>query len=148
MISEAEELFTTGKKLDIKIELLTDSKAEKYINKSLNLFSPFKVTGHLGIGHNSIDLPIDKWEFSYMEHLDKEGGYIFFDQMKSMYKHTVVKIEDIRLLGKILENSFGMEYFLTNEKTDFLIAVNWYVIEVAGTAKKRLGKLLVDTGMT
>lgn len=138
MISEAEELLTIGKELDIKIELLTDSKAEKYIDRSLKLFNPFKVTGHLGIGHDSFNLSIDKWEFSYMKHLDEESGYIFFDQKSNLYKHTVVKIENIRLLGEILEKSFGMEYFLTNEKTDFLIAVNWYVIEVSGTAKKRL----------
>lgn len=69
----------------------------------------------------------------------------FFEQNKVLNKKIVVKIEDLRLLGKILENSFGMEYFLTNEKMDFLIAVNWYVIEVSGTAKTKLKKLFVDT---
>lgn len=141
MLLEAKELLEIGKELDIKIELLTDSEAEKYISKSLNVFSPFKVTGHLGIGHNSFNLPIDKWEFSYMEYLCEESGYIFFGQRSNLYKNTVVKIENLRLLGRILEKSFGIEYFLTNEKTDFLIAVNWYVIEVSGTAQKMLEKL-------
>lgn len=141
MLLEAKELLAIGKELDIKIELLTDSEAEKYINKSLNVFTPFKVIGHLGIGHNSFNLPIDKWEFAYMEYLCEESGYIFFEQRNNLYKNTVVKIENLKLLGRILEKSFGMEYFLTNEKTDFLIAVNWYVIEVSGTAQKRLEKL-------
>lgn len=39
-----------------------------------------------------------------------------------------------KLIGDLMENSFGMEYFVSNEKLDFLIAVNWYAIEVAGSA--------------
>lgn len=41
-----------------------------------------------------------------------------------------------------MENSFGMEYFVSNEKTDFLIAVNWYVIQIAGSAINDLNKLI------
>lgn len=45
-------------------------------------------------------------------------------------------IRNARLIGRLMVNSFGMEYFVSNEKVDFLIAVNWYVIEVAGDAQK------------
>lgn len=142
MLSEGAELLTVGKNLGITIDLLTGEKAKICINNVLNLFTPFKIIGHVGIGSDSLKLPIGKWEFSYMEYLNKEQGYIFFEQNNKLQKETVIKIEDLRTLGKILEKSFGMEYFLTNKKMDFLIAVNWYVIEVVGTAEKRLEKLL------
>ena len=45
-------------------------------------------------------------------------------------------IKNAKLIGRLMENSFGMEYFVSNEKVNFLIAVNWYVIEVAGDARK------------
>ncbi len=141
MISaEANELLEVGKRLDIKVEVLPDNEAQTYISQILERFKPFKVTGHVGIGHDSFCLGIDAWEFSYMEYLPKGSGYIFFDQGRSMNQRTVVKIEDLRLLGRILEDSFGMEYFVANETADFLIAVNWYVVEISG-AEKALGRL-------
>lgn len=144
MITQANELLDIGNALHIKVQLLTDEEGKEHIHKALDLWKPFKTTGHLGIGHDTIHLPIDMWEFSYMEYLCQESGYVFFEQTTDLYKKTVVKIQDIRALGKILEKEFGMEYFLTNEKMDFLIAVNWYTIEVCGAAKRRLEKLLVD----
>lgn len=141
VVEEAEELLNIGEKLNIKIELLMDDDAEEFINRTLNRFKPFKISGHLGIGNSSFKLPIDTLEFSYMKYLREECGYIFWGQESRQRKKTVVRIKNIRLLGKILENSFGMEYFLTNEKVDFLIAVNWYVIEFTGTAKDYLEKL-------
>jgi hypothetical protein len=50
-------------------------------------------------------------------------------------------IKDAKLIGNLMESSYGMEYFVSNEKADFLIAVNWYVIEVAGSAIESLTKL-------
>lgn len=137
---EANELIEVGERLNIKIELLPDNEAKKYIDQVLERFRPFKVTGHIGIGHDSFCLGIDAWEFSYMEYLPKGSGYLFFDQGDSMSQRTVVKIEDLTRLGRILENSFGMEYFVANEAVDFLIAVNWYVVEISGAAKA-LGRL-------
>lgn len=132
MIAEAEEIITIGKKLNIKVGLLAKDEAESCIQKTLNLFMPFKINGHLGIGHDSIELPIDEWEFSYMKYLSQEIGYIFFSQGNRLSSRTVVKIDNLQELGKILEESFGMEYFLTNKNADFLIAVNWYVVEISG----------------
>lgn len=136
MIAEAEEIITISKKIGVKVELLADGEAKLFIQKALELFSPFKNTGHLGIGHDSFVIPITKWEYSYMDYLCQEKGYIFFPQRNLLSKKTVVRIEDLRMLGKILEESFGMEYFLTNRYMDFLIAVNWYAIEVTGTMEK------------
>ena len=132
MIAEAEEIITVGKKLNIKTELLADDEAERFIQRTLDLFTPFRTTGHLGIGYDYITLPIDNWEFSYMEYLSQESGYIFFSQNNRLSGRTVVKIDNLQELGKILDESFGMEYFLTNKNADFLIAVNWYVVEISG----------------
>lgn len=131
-MAEAEEIITVGKKLNIKAELLADDEAKSFIQRTLDLFTPFRTTGHLGIGHDSFTLPIDKWEVSYMEYLSQESGYIFFSQGSRLSGRTVVKIENLQELGKILDESFGMEYFLTNKNADFLIAVNWYVVEISG----------------
>lgn len=132
MIAEADEIITVDKKLNIKAELLADDEAKSFIQRTLDLFTPFRTTGHLGIGHDSFTLPIDKWEVSYMEYLSQESGYIFFSQKNRLSGRTVVKIENLQELGKILEESFGMEYFLTNKNADLLIAVNWYVVEISG----------------
>lgn len=142
IISEVEELLAVGEELGIDVELLNEKNAEDCIKALLNSFAPFKTTGHLGINNDSVKLPLDKWEYTYMEHLSKEVGYVFFEQSSNLSKKTVIKINDIRLLGKILEKSFGMEYFLTNEGKDFLIAVNWYVVEIAGDVKVKFKELL------
>jgi hypothetical protein len=49
---------------------------------------------------------------------------------------------DAKLEGQLMANSYGMEYFVSNERADFLISVNWYVINVAGTAIDSLQKLI------
>lgn len=50
-------------------------------------------------------------------------------------------IEDVRFLCRILEESFGMEYFLVDEDFTYLIALNWYVIEGAGKAVNLLSNI-------
>lgn len=140
MIQEAEELLSVGSELGIKIEILDDYEANMCIHNALEKFKPFKITNHIGIGHDSFCLPIDEWEFSYTKYLPKESGYIFFEQSSILSRKTVIKIDDINLFGKVIENSFGMEYFLTNKNSDFLIAVNWYVVEVAGKIEKNIFK--------
>lgn len=142
VIREAEELIEIGKGMSIDIKLLEQNDAEKIIRTTLEKFTPFKLTGHLGIGNDSIELPIDKWEFSYMDYLPEEKGYIFFEQTNDLKRKTVIEIGNIRLLGKILENSSGVEYFLTNQKADFLIAANWYFVEIAGDIKEGMIHLL------
>lgn len=135
--SEAKEFIETANRLNIEVELLNKEDSQKYIEKVLNSFKPFRVTGHLGIGDNSISISLDENEFSYSENLDQESGYVFFEQYNSQGKTTVIKIVDVRKLGEIIADSFGMEYFLSNEKIDYLIAVNWYVVEISGTAKEK-----------
>lgn len=79
-------------------------------------------------------------EFSYSEYLESEPAYIFFDQ-EGRDRNSVVVVKDTKLIGLLMENSYGMEYFVSNEKADFLIAVNWYVVEAAGSAVESLNEL-------
>ncbi|RAV02766.1 hypothetical protein DQG13_08955 [Paenibacillus sp. YN15] len=103
-------------------------------------FTPFKTAGHLAIGADSHAISLEKYEFSYSKYLNSEPAFIFFDQ-EGLDRNTVVVVKDAKLAGDLMENSFGMEYFLSNEKLDYLIAVNWYVIEVAGSVAPLLTNL-------
>lgn len=47
-------------------------------------------------------------------------------------------MDNIKNICDMMSESFGMEYFLFNEQFDYLIAVNWYVIELTDGAKKYL----------
>ena len=137
-VQEAIELVSIGREMGINIKILPENESKNIIDTAMKRFRPYKREGHLGIGGNSVTLPINDWEYSYMEYLPKGVGLIFFEQKNLLNGKTVVKISDLRLLGKILKESFGMEYFLTNEKINFLIAVNWYVVEAAGIVQKDL----------
>lgn len=49
-----------------------------------------------------------------------------------MNKDVVVIIEDARNISRLMENSSGMEYFISDKDISFLISVNWYSIEYVG----------------
>jgi hypothetical protein len=135
-----QELAEVGKNLGIEVVILDEKDSKQYINRVIDIFTPFKITGHLSIGKETLTIPLEGNEFSYSKYLKSEPAYIFFDQ-ESGDRNTVVVVKDAKLVGELMENSYGMEYFVSNEKSDFLIAVNWYVIEVAGSAIESLNKL-------
>jgi hypothetical protein len=134
------ELTQTSNNIGIDVVILDENDSKQYIKKVINIFKPFKTTGHLSIGNETLTIPLEGNEFSYSKHLESEPAYIFFDQ-ESRDRNSVVVIKDVKLIGNLMENSYGMEYFVSNKKADFLIAVNWYVIEVAGSAIESLTKL-------
>ncbi|CAG7659206.1 hypothetical protein ACFQI7_37700 [Paenibacillus allorhizosphaerae] len=137
----ARELTQTGGNLGIDTVLLKELESKQYIKKVLEVFKPYKTTGHLSIGaEESLIIPLKGNEFSFSSYLKSEPAYICFDQ-EGRDKNTVVVINDAKLIGQLMQNSYGMEYFVSNEKADFLIAINWYVIEVAGTAIDSLEKI-------
>ena len=53
----------------------------------------------------------------------------------------VAVVDNASKIGEIMNNCYGMEYFITNLAQNYLIAVNWYVIEVTGTAVELLKAL-------
>lgn len=131
-MSYVNELLSVGKQLEIDVDELSKDESKKIISEAIKKFNPYKTSGHLAIDiENSISLPIDMYEFKYSQYLPKGKGYVFFDQNHED-KERVFVIKDIRKICSIMEESFGMEYFVVDEKMDYLIASNWYVIEVLG----------------
>lgn len=135
------EILRVSNQLDIKVTLVEEDKSKLVINKVMQVFTPQKITGHLAISNDEvITFPVEDYEFIYSNSLPKSKGYIFFDQ-QSETEGQVVMIEDVRFLCRILEESFGMEYFLVDEDFTYLIALNWYVIEGAGKAVNLLSNI-------
>ncbi|OCA69172.1 hypothetical protein BBI01_17315 [Chryseobacterium artocarpi] len=111
------------------------------------VFKTFKVlkkSGHLAINSSdAISIPAEKNEYTYSANLDSEPVYIFFDQ-ENNDRNQVVLIEDGRRMGAIMENSFGIEYFITNVNFNYLLAINWYSIEGVGSAVNWMKNLIEE----
>lgn len=137
----AAEALRVVKDAGLNARLLPKPVARCYIKRVTDRFSPHKLSGHLAIQVDSVSVPLEPYEFSYPKYLDHEPIYMFFDQ-SGIDKDNVVVIKNGRALGEALSHSFGMEYFLSNKNIEFLLAVNWYVIEGAGTAKKWINGLI------
>ena len=132
-MNNSEEIIAASEELGIVGYVMPEVEGVNYIRFVLDRYKPHKTSGHLSIYYNSVSLPLEEHEFTYSKHLDNEPVSIFFDQ-EGTEANKVVVIEQGKRLGEIFENSYGMEYFVSNKKADYLLAVNWYVIEGAGTA--------------
>lgn len=135
-MSKSEEIIEVSRELGVACDLMEEKQAVNYIPKVLEKFKPFKVTGHLQIGDNAISLPIEENEFSYSKKLDSEMACMFFEQNFSE-RNVVLMIENAKLVCHVMENCSGIEYFLSNDRIEYLIAVNWYSVHVAGTVRGR-----------
>jgi hypothetical protein len=140
LMKHIDALLQAAQELEIPISELSKSEAENHIHSVIKKYCPVKTTGHLSLGHNSVSLSIDKYEFLYSEILPSEPAYIFFEQ-DGRNKNSVAIINDAKQLCRVMENTYGMEYFVTNKHADYLIAVNWYVVEVGGSAIEWLEKI-------
>ncbi|MCP8466228.1 hypothetical protein NK553_19930 [Pseudomonas sp. ZM23] len=129
--SKAKELFRSATELSIDAEIITDEIARNYIKKVFEKYKPGKTSGHFSISSSARRIPTDEYESSFSRNLKEEKAYVFFEQ-NQIDKNTVFIISDARELSKVIENSFGMEYFISNQETSYLIAVNWYSIEYTG----------------
>ncbi len=135
-----QELLQVGQQLGIHITTLDQQQAQHYIERVLARYKPDQTSNHLLIGDGALTLPLEPHEFTYSEMLEQEPVYMFFDQ-EGMDRQQVAVIQDAHIVGKLMENAFGMEYFLSNEQAEFLIAVNWYTIQAVGTAISYLTRL-------
>jgi hypothetical protein len=133
----AQELIRVGNAVSIELDVWDENEAKPFIKRVINIYKPFKITGHLAIGGESLIIPLEGNEYSYSSRLSSEPAYIFFDQ-ESRDRHTVVAVKDAKSVGELMKNSYGMEYFVTNETSSYLIAVNWYGIEIVGSAVENL----------
>ncbi len=138
------ELEKVCRELGIGCRILFKEESVNIIKKVFDKYKVGKKSGHLAIQFDSISIPLNGNEFTYSSHLNNEPIYVFFDQ-ENNNRNEVILIDSSQRLGEIMENSFGMEYFVTNKKFSYLIAINWYVIEGAGIAKDWM-KGLVGNG--
>ncbi|WP_176701759.1 hypothetical protein [Gilliamella sp. wkB112] len=129
--SYANALIESASELDIKLNFITHMDACNYIDQVLKKYMPWRIEGHLAIGDNAKRLSTDDYEFKFSLCLDNKPGYIFFEQ-NTINKDVVVIIEDARNISKLMENSSGMEYFISDKDISYLISVNWYSIEYVG----------------
>jgi hypothetical protein len=135
-----EELLRSSQELGIASRLLPENEGAEYIRLVLERYKPLKTKGHLSIYHDSVSVPLEEHEFTYTTYLGCEAAFVFFEQSWPD-KNMVVVIEDGSRLGAVLDNCYGLEYFVSNDKMEYFLAVNWYVIEGAGSAIEWLKKL-------
>lgn len=64
-------------------------------------------------------------------------GLYFFD-LESKDRNNIFIFNNVQDICDVMSESFGMEYFLFDEYFNYLIVVNWYVIELTDGAKKYL----------
>ncbi|MBJ9295401.1 hypothetical protein GHT40_13970 [Citrobacter werkmanii] len=129
--SHARELLSVADNTGIDIMLLTEEMAIKYIQFILDKYKPWKIEGHLSIGGSVSKLSTEDNEFIFSLSMDNVPAFIFFEQ-NYINKNNVLMISDASKISQLMENSHGMEYFISNEIGSYLIAVNWYSIEFTG----------------
>ena len=125
------ELKSNADKIGLNYSIIKGVEAEKLISKIFKKFDPLRTSGHLAISDNSKIISLEENEFTYTLAIKKQKGYLFFDQ-EGVDRNLVLEVENVQRVGELMEESFGIEYFLSNSDLSFLIAVNWYVIEVSG----------------
>lgn len=131
-MSHAEELKNGAEQLGLQYELLTGEVAAAIIEACYLKFEPFRRQGHLGIMHKkSIKFKLSEHEYTFSEQLNDEPLLVFFEQTRENID-VVFKLFKGQFFSRLLEECYGMEYFLTNMHVDYLIAVNWYTIEIVG----------------
>ncbi|MBY5969686.1 hypothetical protein [Halomonas denitrificans] len=130
-LSHAKEVLRAANEIDVRATVLSKEEAEDIINHAINKFCPTKLTGHLSIGGNANSILTEKYEFSFSKKLEEKPAFIFFEQ-NDQQKNLVISIDNARFLSPLMENCYGMEYFVTDQDFSYLIAVNWYAIEFVG----------------
>lgn len=62
-------------------------------------------------------------------------AFVFFEK-SVINRRDVVVFEDARSVSSLMENSHGMEYFISDAVLSYLVTVNWYSIEYVGVELK------------
>lgn len=130
-LSHAKELMSVADKLKIEVALFTEIEAENYILFILDKYKPWKTEGHLSIGDTTSKLSTEDNEFTFSLSMDDSPAFIFFEQ-NYINKNNVLEIKNAKEISRLMENTHGMEYFISNKSGSYLISVNWYSIEFTG----------------
>ncbi|MCU7612970.1 hypothetical protein N0B16_00815 [Chryseobacterium sp. GMJ5] len=127
---DIKELEEAAKKLSLEYSIIEGETAQKFIQDTINLFKPFRVTGHLGIGsEKSIILSTEGNEFNFSEKYVLGTAYVFFEQ-NYYNKNQIFVLQEGKFFSQLLLECSQLEYFITDNSHSFLISVNWYAIEI------------------
>ncbi|ENA0608833.1 hypothetical protein ABFP30_000493 [Enterobacter bugandensis] len=129
--SHAKELISVAEKIGIKISVMVGEDAEEYISFILKKYKPWKKEGHLSISGDISSLSTDENEFTFSLSMKHIPAFLFFEQ-NFINKNTVILIDNASEISTLMQNSHGMEYFISDENGTYLIAINWYSIEFTG----------------
>jgi len=126
-----KELEEAAEKLFLEYSIVEGEMANEFIQATFNKFKPFKVTGHLSIGSEfSEEMSTDEHEFTFSEKYLSGPVYVFFEQ-DYYNKNQIFVLKEGRHFSKLMQECYGMKYFITDEEKKILISVNWYIIEIA-----------------
>lgn len=130
-LSSAIYVLENARALGVEVILLPESTSHNLIKEVFEKFKPWKTTGHLQLGGECAKIPTDEHEGTFTNHLREEKAYLFFEQ-NYINKNIVLCFSDVRKISLVIKECPGMEYFITNEILSYLVAVNWYTIEISG----------------
>lgn len=125
-----KELEAAAKKLFLEYSIIEGDRASRFIQMTLNKFKVSKITGHLSIDSEvSKKISTDEHEFTFSKEYLSDAVYVFFEQ-DHYNKNQIFILKEGTLFSQLIQECYGMEYFITDEKNSFLISVNWYIIEI------------------
>ncbi|WP_156957943.1 hypothetical protein [Paracidovorax oryzae] len=131
--NKISELLDACSILNVPAKIISAENFESKKNEIFKKYHPEQTVNHYSIGGDSIVLPTEEYEFSLFENFPDINILLFFG---SDSKEDCLSIESLSSLSKIMENCYGMEYFVSDQDASFLISVNWYVINLQGAAKQ------------
>ncbi|MBN6075089.1 hypothetical protein HYE60_07510 [Aggregatibacter actinomycetemcomitans] len=131
--SRLGDLLHIGKEFNLHLEVLNEEDSKTYIDKTFNLFNPLKTWGHIQIGRGESLAPTEKYQNIYSLFMTSSPLFVIFDQNHKEDKNWVLKVKNGRDFAKLVYENGNLEYFLSDEKNTFLVAVNWYSIEYIGS---------------
>ena len=131
-VGYARELLTCAAKLGMNAHLLPKKEGGEYIALVIGKFRPLNTMGHVQVSDPSGEMDYTEGnEYAFPLKMNAEPAYVFFAQ-NDIDRHHVVVIENALNISKIMEKSYGMEYFISNKEMSFLVSVNVYAIGWAG----------------
>ncbi|MGL5891167.1 MAG: hypothetical protein ACRC3B_14860 [Bacteroidia bacterium] len=143
-MNKAQQLVDSASELNYDCSILEGDDAKKIIDSIFLKFDPKIRANHLSIqSDESMKLSTDKFELDLSNYFDESPVIVFFEQYMEN-RNKIFVLSNGQQLSDVIGNTGGLEYFISNKEQDFLISVNWYSIEIIGSIKERLSKIISD----
>lgn len=114
-----KELESAAKKLFLEYSIIEAERAGEFIQETINKFKVSKITGHLSIDSEiSKKISTDEHEFTFSKEYLSDTAYVFFEQ-DYYNKNQIFILKEGTLFSELIQECYGMEYFITDEKRAF-----------------------------